>query len=370
MQKKFISLIAGATVGVVLFLASPASSGASPEPVRAHTAFVPLRQAAEALRLEPGRRDEPGIWTMSNAGNAVSVAPGMETVIVNDQPFVLSQRVRFQNGEVYVPHQLVGKIRPRLSTVTPVEPKIVTVKAAAPRCLGFRRVVIDAGHGGKDPGALGPRGTREKDIALDIARRLATALRARGVEVILTRADDRFLELEERARIANRADADLFVCIHIDGYPSPRPRGFEVHYLDTKYPVPGRAAEAARAYRLNPARIGAARAVDYPLRRIFYSLLLEEFRLESRELAQQVAGSLRREIGREIPFRRVAEHHWRVIRRVNCPHIFCELGFLTNRRDEALLRQPSFRARVAGAIADGIVAYSDALERNNGFAGP
>jgi N-acetylmuramoyl-L-alanine amidase len=94
----------------------------------------------------------------------------------------------------------------------------------------FDVVVLDAGHGGHDEGANGPSGLREKDLVLDVTRRLAKRLDRRGVRVILTRKDDRFLSLEERTAVANDARADLFVSIHANASPSRKPRGIETYF--------------------------------------------------------------------------------------------------------------------------------------------
>ncbi|MHA7840168.1 MAG: N-acetylmuramoyl-L-alanine amidase family protein, partial [bacterium] len=94
----------------------------------------------------------------------------------------------------------------------------------------FDVVVLDAGHGGHDEGATGPSGLHEKDLVLDVARRLAHRLRARGLRVVLTREDDRFLSLEQRTAVANDARADLFLSIHANASRSTRPKGVETYF--------------------------------------------------------------------------------------------------------------------------------------------
>ena len=110
----------------------------------------------------------------------------------------------------------------------------------------IRRVVVDAGHGGHDPGATGPRHLREKDVTLAMARRLAKRLRAAGFEVVLTRNGDRYLPLEERTAIANTAHADLFVSIHANAHPRRNRTGVETYFLNvaddrpkTTFPITG-----------------------------------------------------------------------------------------------------------------------------------
>ncbi len=98
-----------------------------------------------------------------------------------------------------------------------------------------RKVVLDPGHGGKDPGARGPNGLREKDVVLRVAHALRRRLRSEGLEVVLTRKGDAYLELEERTAIANRHGADLFVSIHANAAPNRRSSGVETYLLDTRY---------------------------------------------------------------------------------------------------------------------------------------
>ncbi|MGH7874930.1 MAG: N-acetylmuramoyl-L-alanine amidase, partial [Candidatus Binatia bacterium] len=120
----------------------------------------------------------------------------------------------------------------------PVPKKTITTaakdkKPAAPPPSGIRKIVLDPGHGGKDPGAIGAGGIAEKDLVLIIAKKLAAKLkREMGMEVILTRKDDRFIPLEGRTAIANAEDADLFVSLHMNASPNAEARGLETYYLD------------------------------------------------------------------------------------------------------------------------------------------
>ncbi len=120
--------------------------------------------------------------------------------------------------------------------VEPASQKPVAIAKKAdppPAVAGLRKIVLDPGHGGKDPGAIGVGGIAEKDIVLSVAKKLARKLKAElGVQVILTRHDDRFVPLEERTAMANSEDADLFISLHVNASPNSEASGIETYYLD------------------------------------------------------------------------------------------------------------------------------------------
>src|SRR5262249_7675135 len=115
----------------------------------------------------------------------------------------------------------------------PVKETKPVVKESKPGLAGIRKIVLDPGHGGKDPGAVGVDGIAEKDVVLKVAKKLAQKLtRDLGVQVVLTRKDDRFIRLEDRTAIANAEDADLFISLHMNASSSSEARGLETYYLD------------------------------------------------------------------------------------------------------------------------------------------
>jgi len=214
------------------------------------------------------------------------------------------------NGTYYVSEILLSQIRPYLqsgqSTWTPTPPPSPT--PWTPR-TNIRRVVIDPGHGGKDPGAISYLGHHEKDIVLQISRRLASILQRRGVEVIMTRRDDTFVELEERAAIANRADADLFVSIHADSHNDRVHQGFTVY---------------------------VARSASNT----------------SRQVGRSLENTLSR-IG--IPSKGLRSADYRVLVQTRCPAVLVETGFLSNPNEAAMLLDGNYQERIASAIAEGII---------------
>ncbi|WP_137124804.1 N-acetylmuramoyl-L-alanine amidase [Roseomonas sp. HF4] len=218
-------------------------------------------------------------------------------------------------------------------------------------------VVIDPGHGGRDPGAIGVSGTEEKRIvlatALDLRRRL---LSARTCRVALTRTRDVFVPLSDRVDFARRREAALFVSLHADSAPGAR--GASVYTLsDTATD----AMSDALARRENQADLaGGLRlpSVSPEVQRILVSLMRQETRAGSARLARHAV----RELGEEVPLlpNTHREAAFVVLKSPEIPSALVELGFLSDPRDEAALRRPEHRARLAGALARAVGTWLEA----------
>ena len=219
-------------------------------------------------------------------------------------------------------------------------------------------VAIDAGHGGKDPGAIGRRRkTREKDVTLSIARMLAAELRQRpGIRPVLVRDGDYFIPLRRRTAIAREAGADLFVSIHADAFKNPKVRGASAYVLSWR----GASSEAARwlAERENAAdRAGGLDLGEHePMVR---SAMVDMSRKGAARLSDVVARRVLRELRRKVPVHAKHVHRagFAVLKTRNIPSVLIETAFLSNPTDEKLLRDKRYQRRIARAIADGIVAF-------------
>jgi N-acetylmuramoyl-L-alanine amidase len=219
--------------------------------------------------------------------------------------------------------------------------------------LGVHRIVIDPGHGGSDPGAIGRTGLMEKNIALDISRRLAAKLRANDAfEVLLTRDDDRTLELEERTAYANLVEADLFVSIHINSSNNRKLSGFETYFLDL--PLDPSAAEtAARENAGAESRIG-------DLDEMLTKIVQNDFQRESRDLAQAIQDSLVLQLNKSYRTVRdlgVKQAPFVVLIGSQMPSVLVEIAFLSNGDEEELLGESGFREKVSEAVYVGIKSY-------------
>jgi N-acetylmuramoyl-L-alanine amidase len=222
-----------------------------------------------------------------------------------------------------------------------------------------RRVVIDAGHGGKDPGAIGAGRVREKDVVLRVARELAQQLKRDAFEVHLTRADDRFLPLQARTDLANRLNADLFVSIHANASPRRTTAGVETYLLDTRYD-----RQTARV----AARENGTSVEDLSeLQKILASLRLGYNERFAARLAGSVHASLVKGLQRSygnVPDLGVKRGPFLVLFQADMPAILVEVGFVSNRAESKRLLSRGFAQTAAQSIAQGIRRYRDEHARS------
>ena len=248
------------------------------------------------------------------------------------------------------------------SIAPPVVPSSGTVSLSRQLGLGVSRIVIDAGHGGHDPGAK-VAGLTEADLVLDVALRLAKLLRKQDVEVVLTRTDDTFVPLEERTAIANRAGADLFLSIHANASPNPAARGIETYFLNF---APNPEAEAIAA-RENAA---SARTM-HNLPDIVRAIALNNKIDESRDLATNVQTALYerlQKVNKEARSLGVKQAPFMVLIGATMPSVLAEISFLTNSDEGALLKTERYRAHIAEALFTGVMRYQSSLKRSQTVA--
>ena len=228
---------------------------------------------------------------------------------------------------------------------------------------GFDTVVIDAGHGGGDHGARSRGGLAEKEVVLDVSRRLATRLRAQGISVKLTRKDDRFVPLETRTSLANAAGADLFVSVHANSAATARPRGVETYFVSLDASDAGAGRLAQRENRAFPAEPSASQAAD-PLAALLGDLVMTEHVHESSEFAKLVQGELAGLGGGDM--RGVKQAPFVVLMGVEMPAVLVEIGFLSNAEDEGELRRAAHREAIANSIARAVVAFGRRYDARRG----
>jgi N-acetylmuramoyl-L-alanine amidase len=227
------------------------------------------------------------------------------------------------------------------------------------RALGLKvgRIVIDAGHGGHDTGTIGPNGLREKDVVLDVAKRLGRLLESRlGAEVIYTRRDDTFVPLETRTAIANRERADLFISIHANSSDDEEARGVETYYLNFTS-SPDALEVAARENAVSEKSI-------YELQDLVKKIALKEKIDESREFASDVQQSLYGGLSlgsAGVRNRGVKKAPFIVLIGANMPSILAEISFVSNPRDARKLETAEQRQRIAEALYRGVAKYAHGL---------
>lgn len=215
--------------------------------------------------------------------------------------------------------------------------------------LKVRRIVIDAGHGGHDTGAIGPTGVYEKDVTLAISRKLAELLTARGYEAVLTRDSDTFLALEERTSVANRQQGDLFISVHANAHKSRRMSGVETYSLNV--------ASNRYAMRLAARENATTEASVSDLQLLLADFATRANTVDSDRLAALVQSNIVRGVGKEHG--KVADHGTKhalfyVLLGTRMPAVLVETAFLSNPEEEKRLASEAYQATVAQAISDGV----------------
>lgn len=218
-------------------------------------------------------------------------------------------------------------------------------------------VTIDAGHGGEDPGALGRRGTREKDVTLQIARRLKRLIDARpGMRAALTRKGDYYVGLRRRMEIAREQRADLFVSIHADAFRDARVRGSSVFVLSRS----GASSEAARwlAEQENSADLVGGVSLD-DKDQVLASVLLDLSQSGTQQASEAAAAKIYRELGRvgRVHGTRVQKARFVVLKSPDIPSMLVETGFISNPTEERNLASAAYQERLAKSLLAGIETY-------------
>ena len=280
-------------------------SGSADGGLTSSTQIVSMSEMAGLLGLRVSETTGTHVTLKNSANTVMLFTYSGGKVYVNSRPLGEVGAVSKVGSEVFVPRPLVSQIRTAMQT---------SVRPSVPTRRTTGRVVIDAGHGGKDPGATSCLGFYEKTVNLSVATKIASQLKQRGVKAIMTRGSDTFVELEDRAAIGNRYDADLFVSIHADSSPSSSTRGFTMY---------------------------VARSASW----------------SSRRAASAISKSMART---GLKSRGTQRADFRVLVRTRGPAVLIELGYLSNSSEAKLLRDNSFQNRLAQAIASGI---SDFLGR-------
>lgn len=228
--------------------------------------------------------------------------------------------------------------------------------------LGARTIVIDAGHGGHDPGSSGRNGLQEKDLVLDVALRLEKLIRAElGAEVIMTRATDVFIPLEERTAIANSRGADLFLSIHANSSRNSGARGIETYFLSF--------AQDSHAEAVAARENAVSEATMKDLQNLVKAITLNSKIDESRDFAASVQEAMVdkiRDVAPAVQDRGVRTAPFYVLIGANMPSVLAEISFVSNPHDEKLLRTPEHRDRIAESLFEGVRAYLDTLNRARG----
>jgi len=311
----------------------------------------------------------------ATASTTPAPGPQPDTAVKNQpaasarvQPAMASPAVEQENESASVTSPLGRNTVKSEKTETVAEAVPPAIQAAAPteagartltRALGLKigRIVIDPGHGGHDTGTLGPTGLEEKEVVLDVGLKLRKLLeRNTGCEVVMTRSDDTFIPLEERTAIANEKGADLFISIHANASPDQSARGIETYYLNfTSSPD---ALEVAA--RENASSQEAVHQLQDLIKKIAMTEKIEESQDFARQVQREVYTRVTKVSGAQRD-RGIKKAPFVVLIGANMPSVLAEISFLTNPRDEHLLRRSDYREKIAYALYEGVLGYVNNL---------
>lgn len=229
--------------------------------------------------------------------------------------------------------------------------------------LGVRKIVIDAGHGGKDPGAVGPRRTKEKDVTLKLAKKLKLKLEKDfGYQVVLTRSTDRYLQLDERTAIANVENADLFVSIHANANRNRKRYGMETYVMNARASNRYASEVAARENAVTMNSMGEFGSV---LEEIFVDMKKTNKVNESNKLASSIQGSMSSYMSKRynrIKNLGVKKAPFYVLIGANMPSVLVEVGFISNWKEEKRLLAGKYLDNISNSIALGLDKYANVIK--------
>ena len=309
-------------------------------------AFCSSRSVAQSY--DPMTR----IAALTGSGRQVRMVVDDTFTLVDGKPHSLRHPVAYSQGGVYIPYDFYRDV---LDGIFGSKPVIISDYCEYTGAGRVKKVVIDAGHGGKDPGAIGRTGLYEKEVTLDIARRLNKLLQSRGIETVMVRSTDKFVTLEDRVRIANQPGNSLFISIHANANPSKKMRGFEVYYITPRVNDTERALACARNVDLNMDGSFAG-TPSLNLRAVLWDMIHNYNRSESVALSKSICKVTGAQLDTRMIGVKSANYH--VLRGSTVPAVLVEVGFLSNAAEERLLKEGDYRQRLAQAIHDGVQDFA------------
>jgi N-acetylmuramoyl-L-alanine amidase len=297
----------------------------------------------------PKRDSVAESFTYETSTGSLKLVPGFSQALHDDEAVSLDQPVRYHDGDLFVHTKDADRLRKLFSSSKP---------ACRPQKKQKKLVVVlDPGHGGRDPGAI-DNGLQEKAINLQIARRLKKRLESKGFEVVMTRDSDVFLPLEDRPAVATRLGADLFVSIHANAEDSGAVTGVETFFCKGAARRPSE-RRALRRLCKQYGRDGATRDMTAAEKQVANEVMIESARAHRVRLARHIQRCLSDEAG--TLSRGIKPGPWRVLRCARCPAVLVEVGFLTSRVEAARLQNPIHQEHIAKGIAEGIARYASTL---------
>ncbi len=273
---------------------------------------------------------------------------------VNDKIYNFVYPIKFIDGKYFLPKEFLNKLNEVLDNKTYSFHKN-QINAKFPYDNSIKTIVIDPGHGGKDPGAIGYRKTREKDITLIIAKKVKQIMRKElpDVKILLTRSTDKFVSLQDRTKFANSKHADLFVSIHCNASKSRKASGTEVYFLSTAKTTEARAVESLENSVVFKYEGGQKALKNYDN---LAFILMDMAQNEQLEESSQLAMILQKNISQKCRnhSRGVKQAGFYVLKGAYMPAVLIETGFISNPKEEKKLNNTSYQNKMADSIVKGI----------------
>lgn len=316
--------------------------------------YLPVSALVQELQGRETWDAQAQICYLTSGGHELRLAPQMPVALLDGTVVELPSAPRMEQGRLLVPERVWSDWLSRWRPPAKVSP---------PAGERIRTIVLDPGHGGHDPGAGGRGGLKEKNVVLDVAKRLRDLLTQDGFRVILTRYDDRFIPLNGRPGIANREGADLFISIHANSSRSRAASGYEAYYLSEATDDQARALESSENASL-PEEVG--QPISSRSEAILWDLLYTENRLESLELASFACRGLGGQ-GLPVKSRGVKSARFVVLKGARMPAVLVEVGFISNSYEEARMRRPEYRQQLAEGIRKGVLSFRSRAEKEYAY---
>jgi N-acetylmuramoyl-L-alanine amidase len=351
MLKKYLILVIG--FGILVLGLSGCATVATREALSTYningTDYLSLAALCNLRNIEWEYDTFTKTATLTKESHKINLRVGDTLVLVDGTAQHLKHPVDIYQGAIVVPYRFKEQVIDLLFKESYPQRKFTC------SLLKIKRIVIDAGHGGNDPGAIGRAGLREKDVNLDIAKRLGRILSSNGIDVVMTRSIDRFVPLHTRVDKSNNSGADLFISIHANANRVRSLSGFEVYYVAPSVNDASRALATAKTFRLNLASACfASQALD--LKATLWDMIYTYSRGQSIDLSRAVCRAISRDLG--VKILGVKGARYEVLKGVFTPAVLIEVGFLSNSNEERMLKNNYYRQRVAESIAQGIEDYS------------
>ena len=288
---------------------------------------------------------------MEYRGNISKALVGSSMVLIGKQQIILSAPLRRENSTIYVPEDFETKV------LAPFGVPIIGLFSVGSSSR-VHVVVIDAGHGGKDRGTMSSSGGMdEKEIVLDVAKRLRTLLESAGVKVIMTRDTDDFISLPERTIIASRSGADLFVSIHVNSNHDHTVNGLLIYYLEA---ITKRELNEEQRKENERIFLRSLSANDSPTLQAIVTDMMDTFKsTQSQRLAKSIIREARQDPEVKVRGDGIRLCRFFVVRNTLIPAVLVETGFLSNHQEHNKLISPFYRQKMAEIIARGVLDYAN-----------